>query len=150
MTAAIRPGRPEEAADLTELIMRSKAYWGYDEEFMARCRPALTLHPSDIEPKRVTVAEIDGRLAGVVTIAGSPPEGEIDLLFVDPWAIGTGVGRLLYDHALAFARDNGFAALLIEADPQAEPFYLRMGAVRIGDTISTATGRNLPLLRATV
>jgi GNAT superfamily N-acetyltransferase len=150
VTTVIRPARPAEAADLTELIMRSKAYWGYDEEFMARCRPALTLRSSDIGPKRATVAEIDGRLAGIVTIAGTPPEGEIDLLFVDPWAIGTGVGRLLYDHALTFARDKGFAALLIEADPQAEPFYLRMGAVRIGDTVSPTTGRALPLLRAAV
>jgi hypothetical protein len=62
--------------------MRSKAYWGYDEEFMAR--------------------------------------------------------------------DSGFEALLIEADPQAESFYLRMGAVRIGDTVSSATGRTLPLLRAAI
>lgn len=148
MSVHVRPATPDEAADLTELIMRSKAHWGYDEEFMARCRPALTLRPEDIGPRRATVAELDGRLAGVVTIAGSPPEGEIDLLFVDPWAIGTGVGRILYDHALGDAGQMGFEALLIEADPQAESFYLRMGAVRIGETISPATGRTLPLLRA--
>jgi GNAT superfamily N-acetyltransferase len=148
MTVTVRPAALDEVADLTELIMRSKAYWGYDEEFIARCRPALTLHPADVGPKRATVAEIDGRLAGVVTIGGTPPEGEIDLLFVDPWAIGTGVGRLLYHCALAIGRDSGFEALLIEADPQAESFYLHMGAVRIGDTVSPATGRTLPLLRA--
>lgn len=149
MTASVRPAAPHEAAGLTELIMRSKAYWGYDEAFMARCRPALTLHPPDVVPRRTAVAELAGRVAGVVAITGTPPEGEIDLLFVDPWAIGSGVGRVLYDHALAVAAAEGFASLLIEADPQAEPFYLRMGAVRIGDTVSAATGRTLPLLRAT-
>src|SRR5262245_55055595 len=100
-TTVLRPAIPGEAAELTELILRSKAYWGYDEEFMARCRPALTLRPEDVEPHHATVAELGGRIAGVVTIAGTPPEGEIDLLFVDPWAIGTGVGRALYQHALA-------------------------------------------------
>jgi GNAT superfamily N-acetyltransferase len=150
VTVTVRPGRPEEAADLTELIMRSKAYWGYDEEFMARCRPALTLHPADMVPKRVAVADLDGRAAGVVAITGTPPEADLDLLFVDPWAIGSGVGRRLYEHALEVVRDHGFAALLIEADPQAEPFYLRMGAVRIGDSISPTTSRALPLLRVRV
>jgi GNAT superfamily N-acetyltransferase len=144
----LRPAAPEEAEELTELAMRSKAHWGYDEEFMARCRPALTLRPAEI--RHTTVAELDGRLAGFVTIAGTPPEGEIDLLFIDPWAIGRGQGRLLYEHALETAAANGFTSLLIESDPQAEEFYLRLGAVRIGEQVSSATGRSLPLLRSHV
>ncbi|NUR74349.1 MAG: GNAT family N-acetyltransferase [Hamadaea sp.] len=143
----IRAGRPQEAAELTELILRSKAHWGYDAAFLARCRPALTLHEDQVEPHRTLVAELDGRVAGVVTVTGVPPEGEIDLLFIDPWAIGHGVGRALVGHATAAAAAEGFESLLIESDPQAEPFYLRMGAVRIGEQVSPATGRALPLLR---
>ena len=146
----IRPGRPAEAAELTELILRSKAHWGYDETFMTRVRPALTLHEDQVVPHRTLVAELDGKVAGVVTVTGRPPEGEIDLLFVDPWAIGHGVGRALLDRATAAAATEGFRALLIESDPQAEAFYLRMGAVWIGEQISSATGRALPLLRLEV
>jgi GNAT superfamily N-acetyltransferase len=146
----LRPALPQEAEALTDLAMRSKAYWGYDDDFMARCPPALTLRPEDVLPRHATVADVDGRIAGFVTLDGSPPEGEVDMLFVEPWAIGTGVGRLLYEHAVRTARANGFTSLLIEADPQAESFYARMGAVRIGERVSPATGRPLPLLRASL
>lgn len=38
----------------------------------------------------------------------------------------------------------------IESDPHAENFYLRMGAVRVGETPADMEGvkRSLPLLRA--
>jgi N-acetylglutamate synthase-like GNAT family acetyltransferase len=144
MGLSLRAARAGEAGELTELVMRSKAHWGYDAEFMQRVRPALTIEESQL-PATV-VAEIDGRSAGVATLDGQPPEGELDLLFVEPWAIGRGVGAALYLDAIEQARKLGFARLLIESDPCAEAFYLRMGAVRIGERVSSATGRSLPLL----
>lgn len=140
----LRAARPGEADDLTELVMRSKAHWGYDADFLRQVRPALTL--TDRHLAATVVAELDGRLAGVATLAGEEFEGELDLLFVDPWAIGKGVGRALFRDAVARAHTLGMTRLLIESDPYAEEFYLRMGATRIGETISTATGRTLPLL----
>jgi hypothetical protein len=35
---ATRRARPNEAAVLSELALRSKAYWGYSDEFMEQCR----------------------------------------------------------------------------------------------------------------
>jgi N-acetylglutamate synthase-like GNAT family acetyltransferase len=143
----IRAGRPEEAAELTELVMRSKAHWGYSEEFMTRVRSELTLHPEQVAPHRTLVSEVDGRAAGVATVAGSPPHGELDLLFVDPWAMGRGVGRELLLAAAENARAEGFTELDIVSDPGAESFYLKMGATRVGESVSSSTGRSLPLLR---
>jgi GNAT superfamily N-acetyltransferase len=69
------------------------------------------------------------------------------LLFVEPQAIGTGVGRALYHHVLATARALGFTALRIEADPNAEPFYRAMGARPVGVVPSgSIPGRELPVL----
>ncbi|GIH09747.1 N-acetyltransferase [Rhizocola hellebori] len=144
MGLTLRAARPGEAAELTELVMRSKAHWGYDEEFLDRVRPALTV--GDHQLPTTVVAEYDGREAGVATLIGEPPEGELDLLFVDPWAIGLGIGKALFLDSLDRARLRGFTRLLIESDPYAEEFYLHMGAVRIGETVSSATGRSLPLL----
>ncbi len=144
----LRPARPGEAAELTELVLRSKAHWGYDAEFLARVRPALTLAEDHLPT--TMVAEYDGRAAGVATIIGEPPEGELDLLFVDPWAIGKGVGKALFLDAADRARALRFTRLLIESDPYAEAFYLRMGAVRIGERVSPATGRSLPLLAISI
>ena len=39
----IRLARLDEAEQLTQLALRSKASWGYSEEFMAACRDELTL-----------------------------------------------------------------------------------------------------------
>jgi GNAT superfamily N-acetyltransferase len=144
----LRPARPEEAAPLTELILRSKAHWGYDDAFMAACRDELTLRPDDIERRRTFVATAGDELAAIATLDGAPPEGELGMLFVDTAFIGQGVGKRLYRHVTALARAMGFAKLSIDADPNAEPFYQAMGATRVGSTPSESIpGRELPLLR---
>ncbi|MFI8005746.1 GNAT family N-acetyltransferase [Streptomyces sp. NPDC086010] len=148
--AYVREGRPEEAGALTGLALRSKAHWGYDEEFLAACRDELTVTPDDTADGRTVVAEEDGRagrVLGFTTLAGEPPEGSLAMMFVEPDAIGRGVGRLLFEHTVARARRSGFARLTIDADPNAEAFYTAMGAVRIGSTPSgSVPGRRLPLL----
>ncbi|MEU8703575.1 GNAT family N-acetyltransferase [Streptomyces sp. NPDC048565] len=143
----VRAGRPDEAAALTALALRSKAYWGYDEAFLAACREELAVRPADVTARRTAVAERDGGLLGFTMLDGDPPVGAVGMMFVDPDTIGQGVGRLLFEHAVAQARRLGFEALTIDADPNAEPFYTAMGAVRIGVTPSgSVPGRELPLL----
>ncbi|MFE5089253.1 GNAT family N-acetyltransferase [Streptomyces sp. NPDC056638] len=147
MDTNVRPARRSEAGALTELALASKAHWGYDEAFLAACRDELTMHPADIDRRRTTVAEEDGRVLGFTTLDGAPPEGALGMMFVAPDAIGRGIGRLLFEHTVTEARRLGFARLTIDADPNAEPFYLAMGAVRIGATPSgSILGRELPLL----
>jgi GNAT superfamily N-acetyltransferase len=126
----LRAGRKDEARLLTELALRSKGHWGYDQAFLDACRAELTLTPQDVEVQRVTVAERDGHLVGFYALAGQPPEGTLEDLFVEPDHIGTGVGRTLWEHAIDMARTLGFQRVTLEADPGAEPFYLAMGARR--------------------
>src|SRR5260370_18054126 len=58
--ATIRPARPEEAAALTALCIRSTAHWGYDAEFMRQAEAALTITRAMIEAGRVLLAESHG------------------------------------------------------------------------------------------
>jgi GNAT superfamily N-acetyltransferase len=69
------------------------------------------------------------------------------MLFVEPAAIGTGAGRALLRDALDRAREAGLTELVIESDPDAEPFYRSQGAEPVGTRTSWSTGRELPLLR---
>jgi GNAT superfamily N-acetyltransferase len=142
----IRPARGEEAAAITALGLRSKAHWGYDEAFMARCASELRWDDDDLRTMLVHVAERDGALLGFCAVnpAAAPPE--LDALFVEPDAMGAGVGRALLAQARAAAAAQGIAELAIDADPQAEPFYLREGARRVGEVRSASTGRVLPRL----
>jgi GNAT superfamily N-acetyltransferase len=147
----VQAGRKDEAGRLTELALRSKGHWGYDQAFLDACRAELTLTPQDVEVQRVTVAERDGHLVGFYALAGQPPEGTLEDLFVEPDHIGTGVGRTLWEHAIDMARTLGFQRVTLEADPGAEPFYLAMGARRCGSVPSgSIPGRVIPLLEFSI
>ena len=146
--ALIRPARPAEAGMLTSLAFRSKASWGYDADFMARCRDALTVTPTYIEHCRVRVAEVSGKVVGFYALNAARYQVELDLLFVDPAAFRQGIGRELLLDACNASRKDGYSALFIESDPGAEAFYAAMGGVRVGTVASPADAeRRLPLLR---
>jgi GNAT superfamily N-acetyltransferase len=147
----LRPGRDEEAGLLSQLALRSKGYWGYDQDFLDACRAELTLTPEDIRTRQVTVAERGGQIIGFSALAGQPPVGTLEELFVEPDHIGTGVGRALWRQAMVTARTVGFERITLEADPGAEPFYLAMGARRCGSVASgSIPGRVLPLLEVPI
>ena len=143
----LRPALPGEAAGLSTLALRSKGHWGYDADFLEACRGELTLRDDELAVRRTLVAEVDGAPAGFGTLEGAPPYGELGMLFVDPAAIGRGVGGALLGALVAAAREEGFVRLAIDADPHAEAFYLAHGAVRVGEIASgSVAGRVLPQL----
>ncbi|MER8002512.1 GNAT family N-acetyltransferase [Streptomyces sp. NPDC095613] len=151
MDVLIRPARATEAGILTDLALRSKSHWGYDAEFLEACREELTVGASEVARRRALVADRDGHILGFTTLEGEPPVGVLGMMFVEPRTIGRGIGRLLFDSTLAAGRDLGFTRLTIDADPNAEPFYRAMGAVRTGDVPSgSIAGRVLPRLVVTI
>lgn len=143
----VRPARAGEAAALSALALRSKAHWGYDAAFLDACRTELRLRDDELASRRTLVAELGGAIAGFGTLEGDPPQGELGMLFVEPAAIGRGVGGALLSALVTAARDEGFTRLAIDADPNAEAFYLAHGAVRVGEVASgSLPGRLLPQL----
>jgi GNAT superfamily N-acetyltransferase len=145
---AIRPARAEEAAGLSALCMRSKAHWGYDEDFLRKCEAELTITPERIARGRVLVAVSES--SELLGMAAAEPlaDGAFDLalLFIDPKAIRQGVGEKLFAAIAAHVAREGAKHLRIEADPFAAGFYEKLGARRIGDVPSTTlAGRMLPL-----
>ena len=77
------------------------------------------------------------------------PRWTLDHLWVHPAHMGQGLGRQLVVHALAHARGAGAVGFDIEADPNAESFYRRLGGRRVGEVAAPVPGaaeRRLPLL----
>jgi GNAT superfamily N-acetyltransferase len=144
----IRRARPDEADSLTALAVRAKAYWGYDADFMERIREAMTLSAADIEAHEVWVLEDSGgRVIGYHRVTEGD-SAEIEDLWVEPAGMGAGHWRRLFEHAVGVARVAGASALELDADPNAQGFYERMGMVHVGDTPSTLVpGRALPRMR---
>ena len=143
----LRDARQNELSSLSELCLRSKAVWGYDDTFMTSCRDELTLHPDELRTTHVQIAERDGAVLGVAQVRVTAEEADLMKLFVEPTLLGSGVGRLLFEWATATARRLGAVRMTIEADPGAASFYERMGARHAGFAPSQSiAGRMLPRL----
>ena len=143
----IRPARPDEAPLLSALAQRSKAHWDYSAAQLAVFREELTLRPRDLAAGDAFVIEQAGVPRGFYTLA--PVEGGVELehLFVDPKVLRCGLGRRLWEHAVARARAAGHASLLIQSDPNAAGFYEALGARKERDIPTSIPGRTLPLMR---
>ena len=143
----IRDARADDCLRLTALAFSSKAHWGYDDSFMEACRDELTVREADLVRRWVRVADDAGAIVGFHGVENNgSDEVEIAWLFVDPRAMGRGVGRALVIDALGYARDRGATRVRIEADPNAASFYERLGARRAGSTPSgSIPGRVLPV-----
>jgi GNAT superfamily N-acetyltransferase len=140
----IRRAQEPDAAELTRIAHAAKRHWGYPERWMELWREDLTLTPEFIAGNEVHLAEDGGEILGFYGLAA----GTLEHFWVRPAAMGKGVGRLLFEHARAVAAGAGVGVLEIDADPNAEAFYLKMGAVKVGEVRSEIDGqpRVRPLL----
>jgi GNAT superfamily N-acetyltransferase len=142
------PATSDLAAALTEVAHRSKATWGYPTRWMALWRPVLTITPQFVAEHPVFLAMEASTILGFYALDIDGSSGSLEHLWVLPEAIGRGVGRALWEHAIAELAGQGVTALAITADPNAEGFYLHMGARRVGTKRYLLEGRErlLPLL----
>ena len=84
--------KAQEAAEMSDLAMWSKSYWGYAKEFMEACREELTVTPENINSHgfHYVIAEHKSKLAGYYAIEKIGEfEYELEALFVGPAHIGT-------------------------------------------------------------
>ncbi len=143
----IRKARAGEGRSLTELAIRSKASWGYTSQFMELFAPELEIKESYLSQAAVFVAEEGGRLIGFSGLSIPEVEPELVFLFVDPEEMGRGLGQKLWETSLEGARVLGWAQFKIISDPNAEPFYLKQGAIRVGEhEFALIPRRKVPIL----
>jgi GNAT superfamily N-acetyltransferase len=115
---------------------------------MERWREDLTVTPEYVHQNEVHVAFVEEQPAGFYALVGEGRRIELEHLWVLPERMGEGVGRALFEHALRTAASLGAGVVGIEADPNAEGFYRRIGARRVGEIVYELDGqeRVLPLL----
>jgi GNAT superfamily N-acetyltransferase len=133
---SIRIAQPDEQRKLTRLCVRATVQAGYDEAFIDRVMPGLTMTVPLITGGYVQVAQQgSGDVVGVVAVTPTALQGIALLygIFVDPAYWKRGVGRMLFGAAVARTKALNAGALMIYAEPSAEGFYKRMGAIRIGE-----------------
>jgi GNAT superfamily N-acetyltransferase len=142
----IRTVRADDLPALNALILRSKAHWGYDKAFMQAVMAELTLTEAALGPGCVLWEEV-GTTRGIARVRVDGRNAELEELFVEPNAMGRGIGAALFTWAIEHARAQGAEVLGLASDPFAETFYLARGAVRVGEVPSgSIPGRTLPRL----
>ncbi len=147
---SIRPAATEEAAALTGIAHDAKRHWGYPEDWIQHWQEDLTISSDFINDNQVYVAELEGEIIGFYALVLGDQRAELEHMWVAPKHIGTGVGKELFIHAMQNAAGDNIAEVEISADPNAEGFYQRMGARRIGEVTSEINGQTRRLPRLTV
>jgi ribosomal protein S18 acetylase RimI-like enzyme len=140
--------KPDDAAALTDIAHAAKRHWGYPESWIAAWREILTMRPEFIAANIGYCAVETDRPIGFYVLTTESDGIHLDHLWILPAAMRRGIGRALFQHAAGQAQHRGFDSIKIEADPNAEGFYRRMGAKRVGTRLGQVEGerRELPLL----
>ena len=135
---------------MTEIAHDAKRHWGYPEHWINHWQNDLTISPDFIAGNEVYVAESAGELLGFYALIIRKEKAELDHMWVAPAHIGTGVGKELFLHAMQRAARKNVSEVEILSDPNAEGFYRKMGAHRIGETASEIDGEARALPRLTI
>lgn len=114
---------------------------------MDACRQELTFSTQELQNHHFWVAEINKLIVGFYGLEVlSATKIELIALFIAPAYIHHGYGGKLIEHAKLIAGKLGAKAIIIQGDPHAKNFYLRVGGKLIGSRESASiSGRYLPV-----
>ena len=133
---------------LTQIALKSKAFWDYSEIQLKNWTEDLTVSEKMIQEMMVYKFISESKIVGFY-ILNQPKENTIELefLFVLPSFIGKGIGNQLIHHAFKKAVSLHCKKMTLLADPNAVPFYESKGFVIIDKKESTIVGRFLPVMQ---
>lgn len=146
----IRQASAQDAATLTRIAHEAKRHWGYPAHWIQRWDADLTITPEFIADNHVHIAEEGNRVSGFYALSIKDQKAELEHLWVAPDLIGTGVGKELFLAAMQKAAELKLTAVEISSDPNAEGFYQKMGAYRVGETTSELDGEQRILPRLSI
>jgi GNAT superfamily N-acetyltransferase len=100
-----------------------------------------------IENNQTFLMEEDNNIMGFYSIVQDDRETSLEYFYIEPEKIGKGYGRLMWNHAIDFCREENINEIILVTSPQAKEFYIKMGAVLIGEVDSLVIkDRKIPKL----
>ena len=125
---------------INELIRKSKAYWGYDNEFMNNFMNHFQMTKASFDKEIIKLFYLykeeppcKKTLVGFYSLsADSNNQLELNNFFIHPDYIGQGFGKKLWLCMLESVKKLGKKKFILWSDPGAEGFYEKMGCKKIG------------------
>jgi ribosomal protein S18 acetylase RimI-like enzyme len=125
--------RPATVADVSRLTELAQAAYGhYVERLGGPPRPMTDDYAEVVRRFRVTVADRDDEIVGLIVLGVGDEGVVVDNVAVDPSHQGSGIGRILLDHAEVEARRAGFDSIYVythERMTENVAYYSRIGYV---------------------
>lgn len=148
MSFDILRGKPEHASALTEITLAAKRHWDYPEKWIQLWTPELTFSPEYVSENEMWMAVDDEKIIAYYSLKQNDEGLWLENLWVLPEHMGQGIGKRLFQHALERSSVRGVSFLKIEADPNAQSFYEKMGAKKVSEHQYELDGqlRVLPIL----
>lgn len=147
----IRPAQIFEADVLTNIAIKSEAYWEYDSNFMENFKAIYKVTEEFIDNNPTCVIEEDGSIVGFYGLLIGDKEVSLEYVYIGIEYIGKGYGKLLWDHLVDNCKNLGIKELVLVTSPQAKEFYTKMGAIPSGEVSSLVIKeRKIPRLIYTI
>ena len=131
---------------LSEITKKSKAFWGYSEEQIIEWNDNLTISKNYIESNATFKLLDENRVIGYYSYIIEKPGVKLDNLFVLPEYIGKGFGKYLVNDFLTRMRNQKIKKIILDSDPNAEEFYLKIGFKKIGEFETSIKNRFMPIM----
>jgi GNAT superfamily N-acetyltransferase len=144
---------PNDTDSLTQIAIFAKRHWNYPEEWIQYwMTKGLVITPEYILANETWLAQIEDKSVAYYSLIKNDEGLWLDNLWVLPEYIGQGIGKHLFNHALERCKALGTSVLKIESDPNAQSFYEKMGAKKVGESKSHLFGqeRILPVMEIAV
>lgn len=143
----IRRAKICEAKILTDLLVRSEAYWGYDSTFMENFKSLYRVTEQFINNNETFIIEENEDIIGFYALLIDEKETSLEYLYIETICIGKGYGKLLWEHMIEICKNWGIKEITLVTSPQVQEFYIKMGAVQIGEVDSLVIkDRKIPKL----
>ncbi len=136
---------PTYHTSLTTITKQSKGIWGYSVQQMADWDEALTILPKYIAENETLKLVSGKKIIGYYSVLKIDAKIlKLDNFFILPEAMGQGCGSLLLTYLFEKASEENFDCITLDADPNAEAFYLKFGFSTVGQVETSTPGRYLP------
>jgi GNAT superfamily N-acetyltransferase len=127
---SFRPATGSDAPAIKACV--HAAYRHYVERIGRKPGPMLDDYAEVIRGRRVTVAECDGKLAGILVLDQNAEGFLLENVAVDPAHKGKGLGRMLLERAEDQARCAGYDSIYLythEKMVENQALYVKLGYV---------------------